>query len=256
MHRKKFVLVCGLHRSGTSILFQSLKDHPQISGFENTGTVEDEGQHLQSAMPSDNGFLGTGRFAFCKDFHWTEDSPMISMRVRDKLLTEWGPLWDLNKEVLLEKSPPNIIHTRFLQALFPNSYFITIKRDPIATVLATRSFIGKKRLRYNMFHMVKHWCVAHDIYDNDKKLLKNMYELRYEDFVQEPDRYFKEICEFIGVQPASITSEIRLGTNDKYFSQWEKFKKGRLTGLVARFIERRFESEANKHGYSLINHRR
>ena len=256
MYDKKFVFVCGLHRSGTSILFQSLKDHPEISGFADTGTVEDEGQHLQSAMPSDNAYLGTGRFAFCKDFNWTEDSPLVSMRVREKLLTEWGVFWDLNKNVLLEKSPPNIIHTRFLQALFPNSYFITIKRDPIATTLATRSFINKKRLRYNMYHMVKHWCVAHDIYDKDKKSLKNIYELQYEDFVQEPDRYFKEICNFIGVKPSPISASIRQGTNDKYFTQWENYKKGWFSKYIAKFIEHCFESETNKHGYSLLSHRR
>ena len=47
---------------------------------------------------------------------------------------------DTGKEFLLEKSPPNIIRTRFLQAMFPNSYFINIKRHPIATSLATKKW--------------------------------------------------------------------------------------------------------------------
>ena len=48
MKDKKIILVCGLHRSGTSLLFQILRDHPDISGFRNTGVNQDEGQHLQS----------------------------------------------------------------------------------------------------------------------------------------------------------------------------------------------------------------
>ena len=48
---KKFVFICGLHKSGTSLLFRILRDHPDMSGFTNTGVPKDEGQHLQSVYP-------------------------------------------------------------------------------------------------------------------------------------------------------------------------------------------------------------
>ena len=56
---------------------------------------------------------------------------------RQKLFDEWSQNWDLSKQFLVEKSPPNIIRTRFLQAMYPNASFVTILRDPIAVSFAT-----------------------------------------------------------------------------------------------------------------------
>jgi len=49
---RQYVFIAGLHRSGTSVLARCLREHPQISGFRNTGVPEDEGQHLQDVYPA------------------------------------------------------------------------------------------------------------------------------------------------------------------------------------------------------------
>ena len=48
---RRYVFVCGLHRSGTSLITRSLMDHPEVSGFRDTGAIEDEGQFLQTVLP-------------------------------------------------------------------------------------------------------------------------------------------------------------------------------------------------------------
>ncbi|MEI2612689.1 MAG: hypothetical protein V9G20_28950 [Candidatus Promineifilaceae bacterium] len=60
MDNHQFIFIGGLHRSGTSILFKTLRDHPQISGFYNTQVPEDEGQHLQTVIPPAKAFGGPG----------------------------------------------------------------------------------------------------------------------------------------------------------------------------------------------------
>ena len=59
----RYIFVCGLHRSGTSVLFRSLRDHPEVSGFQGTASPEDEGMHLQTVyLPS--GRYGGARLVF------------------------------------------------------------------------------------------------------------------------------------------------------------------------------------------------
>lgn len=133
----QFVFLCGLHRSGTSPLFRLMRGHPDISGFANTGVQEDEGQHLQTIFPPALAFGGPGRFGFAGDAHLTETSALVTPENRARLLREWFRYWDVERRCLLEKSPPNLIRTRFLQAMFPNSYFLTITRHPVVVALAS-----------------------------------------------------------------------------------------------------------------------
>ncbi len=49
---RTFVFVAGLHRCGTTMLANLLAEHPDVSGFRNTGEKMDEGQYLQTVYPS------------------------------------------------------------------------------------------------------------------------------------------------------------------------------------------------------------
>ena len=49
----KYVFVCGLHRSGTSLLGRNIARLEGCTGFKNTGEFEDEGQFLQDVYPVD-----------------------------------------------------------------------------------------------------------------------------------------------------------------------------------------------------------
>jgi len=115
--RHQFVFLAGLHRSGTTLLARLLAAHPEMSGFSGTGVPADEGQHLQSVYPAAKKYGGPGRFGFAPESHLTEGSPLVSEASARKLFEEWSAHWDLSRPLLLEKSPPNLLKTRFLQAL-------------------------------------------------------------------------------------------------------------------------------------------
>src|SRR5215472_9779809 len=141
-----FVFCCGLHRSGTTLLFRMLREHPKVSGFANNKdanewlALEDEGQFLQSVYPPGIVYGGPGRFAFYSEAHLTEESGLLTPENKAKLAGEWFPYWDLSREYLLEKSPPNLVMSRFLQSAFPNSWFVVIERHPVAVALATEKW--------------------------------------------------------------------------------------------------------------------
>jgi len=135
--KNRHLFLCGLHRSGTSVLHRCLREHPSISGFENTGVPQDEGQHLQTVFRPAHALGGPGRFGLDPRAHLTEASELVTAANRERIAAEWGRHWDASCSYLMEKSPPNLLRTRFLQAIFPESSFITITRHPIATAFAT-----------------------------------------------------------------------------------------------------------------------
>jgi hypothetical protein len=49
----KYVFVCGLQRSGTSVLARNIGRLQDCTSFKNTGALQDEGQYLQDVYQLD-----------------------------------------------------------------------------------------------------------------------------------------------------------------------------------------------------------
>jgi len=241
----KFVFICGLHRSGTSLLYKILKEQKGISGMENTKVPEDEGQHLQSIFLPAKAYGGPGEFGFNKDSFLNEKSNLITKENKERLFQEWAKYWELDNEFLIEKSPPNLIRTLFLQAMFPNSYFITIYRHPIATSLAT-----KKWSKTSHHSLINHWLICHQQYLNDKAKLKNSLDIKYEDLIDDSENTLDKIAKLLGTEIKQSTNKIRKGVNDKYFNIWNKNKKSIFYKRNIKKLEMEFEHEINNFGYS------
>jgi Sulfotransferase family len=231
-----FAFVCGLHRSGTSLLARAIADHPDASGFENSGVPEDEGQFLQSVYPPARIHGGPGRFGLNPRSHLTERSPLATAENRAKLLSEWGPHWDMEKAVLVEKSPPNLLKTGFLQALFPDAAFVAIVRHPVAASLATQ----KRRDTLAISSLVDHWLACHELFVADAKRLRRLIAIRYEDLVAHPE-LIATVQEQLGLRPPSWTVRVEPGLNERYFKGWRADEE----------LVRRFEQRARRFGYSL-----
>ncbi len=247
LKKHKFIFICGLHRSGTSLLYKILKSQKNISGMENTGVIEDEGQHLQTVFNAANKHGGPGKFGFDKKSFLNEESDIITEKNKKTLFQQWAKHWDLNKEYLIEKSPPNLVRTRFLQAMFPNSYFITIYRHPIATSLAT-----KKWSKTSHHSLIKHWLICHQQYLKDKAKLNNSLDIKYEDLIYNSTETLEKIANFLDTEIKQSTLEIRKGVNDKYFKMWNKNKRNLFYLLNIKKAEK-LEIKINNFGYSFKN---
>jgi hypothetical protein len=241
-----FVFVGGLHRSGTTLLARAIAKHDEVSGFRKTEALANEGQFLQSVYPIAREFGGTGRFGFDERSHMTEDSPLATEANRDKLLAEWSQYWNLERRVLVEKSPPNLLKLRFLQALFPEASFVVIMRHPIAVSYATQ-----KWSETSLEALLEHWLVCHDIFLEDAPHVRRLALVRYEDFVADPAGVVARIQERLGLAPSGAAFKARTGINDDYFKRWSarlRPRQRRQHGEVAR----RHEERANRFGYSLL----
>jgi hypothetical protein len=219
-----------------------LRRHPEVSGFSGTGVPKDEGQHLQSVFPSARYYGGPGRFGFHPEAHMTEDHPLLTASFQVQLLSEWEPYWDLNKSILIEKSPPNILRTRFLQALLPNTYFSVIIRHPIAVSMATQ-----KWSKTSLSSLMQHWLLVHRKFEDDRPHLANLCILSYEELIHSPVAVLDRIGRFLGID--LVTQNPPLDHNTKYFNQWNT--PGPRAALSRKWLTYLYEKHVGPFGYSL-----
>lgn len=251
----RLVFVGGLHRSGTTPLARVLGAHPGVSGLRDTGVTEDEGQHLQSVYPKAGRYGGPGRFALSPQAHLTEDSPLVTPENAARLVREWLPYWDSSRELLLEKSPPNLVMGRFLQALFPGSALVVVLRHPVVVTLSTvkwRRLASRHWWKHaSVADMMGHWFTAHDLLRQDAPHLSRLHVLRYEDLLADPEGELGRIQRFLGLDTPFRADDLRPGHSTQYERRWTAMQGSLRTGATRRRVESAYADEAARYGYDL-----
>jgi len=245
--KHRFVFLAGLHRSGTTLLARLLAAHPEVSGFSDTGVPADEGQHLQTVYPAAQIWGGPGRFGFAPEAHFTETQ--ASEEKAQRLFEEWSPHWDLTRLVLLEKSPPNLLKTRYLQALFPGSAFVVVLRHPIAVSLAT----AKWRRTRRMGRLVEHWLRCHDLFEADRPRLERVHVIRYDDLVREPEPVLRGVFDFLQLDPIPPSEPVEAGADERYFAQWQALKGSPRMRAYLDLVALWYERRVRRYDYSLLS---
>jgi hypothetical protein len=243
----KHVFVCGLHRSGTTALARDIGKLKDSTVFENTGAVMDEGQYLQDVYPPAFVYGGVGRFGFAHQSHLTESAHLLTPANISRLRESWEKYWDTDKSIRIEKTPSNLLMTRFLQAAFPNAYFVVVKRHPVPVSLATQ-----KWSRSSLHSLFEHWLHCHRIFEGDLPYLERVYELSYEDYIDNPTKYLEEIAKFVGTECDTVFGTKRENQyNQKYFDQWNWLLRKSRGKLYYRHVAKTYESRFAQYGYSL-----
>ena len=230
------IFIVGLNKSGTSLLYLMLSRHPSLSGLKPS---EDQGPKSGSAMVylRNHGLTEGHKVAGLPDklrvhsrsYMFAHPHVLPEYRLTEKEVEPGDQtgveeayrqaMADPGKR-LIEKSPPNLVRTRYLQALFPDAVFIHIVRDPYANVAAN----AKKRERWgSVEEQAAHWASGNAVYLNDSGGLGRARTVRYEDLIAVPEATLRRICDvcWLDWSPAAILPV-------------EQDVNGRLTAMLTR----------------------
>ena len=213
LREKTMLFVGGPHRGGTTLLFSLLYQHPDISGHHITQRFQTEqpveGVFVQTVYPTfglanelnaakfaygikSKAPRGLGRYMINKNHHLTERSKQyLTVPLRTLLMQEWGWYWNMTAPILMDKSPPNMIISRYLQKLLTLEMsetekeqtkikFLFTTRHPLAVALAHQAeWMACKDL--TIYELVLNWLLGHETLQEDLPYLTDTFQIRFEE---------------------------------------------------------------------------
>ncbi|QVL47841.1 MAG: sulfotransferase [Thiocapsa sp.] len=190
-----WLFILGLNNSGTTLLTRVLEQHPMIRSLPH------EGQWLTPALPHPPTFGAARTWSSRADiFHWIEtDDPSPARRIR----YDWAHYYPDRPGILLEKSPPNTLRSRWLEANFSPSRFIGIVRHPYALCEG-----AQRRLGVPVDETARHWRNGTGILLDDAEHLRHVVLMRYEDLTAHPAPLLRRLEAFLDVPPASLDETV------------------------------------------------
>lgn len=189
-----WLFLLGANNSGTTVLERILQSHSLIR------SLPSEGQLITDALPRPDR-LGLVRIWSTRldIFRWTdEDDPRPAWRAK----RDWANSYPKRHGILLEKSPPNTVRSRWLQRNFRPSRFIAIVRNPFAVCEGIR-----RRTGCHIETAAQHWRTANECMFADMDHLRKCFWLRYEDFTERPNECLHSIQAFLNLSsPFELSS--------------------------------------------------
>ena len=179
----------------------------------------------------------------------------------DSLMKAW--LKKCNKKRWGEKTPWHMYFWKEILEGFPDAKFLSIVRDGRDASLSWRQArFGPKHI----YPLAKRWKHFLEEFGEFKKVVKkeNLYELRYEDLLENPEKISREICDFLGEDYSEEMLSFHKTTtayptdknNDKNLARpliqtnKEKWRKN-LTSKELRMFEAVAGKELENYGYPL-----
>lgn len=121
-----------------------------------------------------------------------------------------------------DKNPDNAMHLDLIHEVFPHAKIIHMVRDYRANIVSNRKWFPRK----NIFMLAHKWRLYNLYIEKLKRKKTNpFYTIRYEDLVEQPEKYSKEICQFIGIEFLPEMVNYQQSLKKKYLEDEESRKR-------------------------------
>ncbi len=188
--RNSPIFFVGFPRSGTTLLEQMLKAHPDLVSKGEHDWLYQLQASIPGTFPQNLSSLPETKIDELRDAYWEAAETVHGEIGKDKLL--------------IDKNPINIINLGLVRRLFPDSKILVALRDPRDCVLSC--YMQNFRLNpamaqfYSLENSAKIYCETMKLALHYKEALGlDWYEYRYENLVRKPQETLKGILSFLGV---------------------------------------------------------
>jgi hypothetical protein len=159
--------------SGSTVLWRVLNTSPNVTSLPH---VRGEGQFVPAVKP------------MMRDDPWNPGKRLDWVFIR----AEWVRLWDPNRKIRLEKSPPNILRALEIERHFPNAYFVAMLRNPYAFCEGIRRRQGVD-VKIGAETWLNHACAQM----KNRQSLERILFFTYEEFTDQTERVRTRLLNFL-----------------------------------------------------------
>ncbi len=183
------VFIVGMPRSGTSLVEQIIASHPQVYGAGELTQIGNISKTLHEYLNSDE------QYPECM---WQLDKNTTQSLVGDYLAL----LRDYSNDTarVTDKMPANFVHLGLISILFPQSYIIHCRRDPLDVCLSMyfNNMAGPQGYAFRLSD-VGYWYRQYErLMDHWKKYLPiPILDVHYEELVNDQKNISRDLTEYL-----------------------------------------------------------
>lgn len=229
---ERLIFITGNSRSGTTMMGRIFGLHPQVHTFQElhffeqlwSGNDRDKSADIDHAVKVISRLINierNGYFTDKRDEDYKEEASLICTSVKkSSALHEFYKAFLFNESKLngriipCEQTPQYVFYLNEILALFPKARIVIMVRDPRDVLLSQRNkwkrrWLGasgipfresiRSMVNYHPVTMSKLWNAA---VSAGAKLQghPNVFELKYESLISEPEKTIRDLCSFTGIE--------------------------------------------------------
>ena len=184
---KKIIFVCGMPRSGTTLLEQIISTHSEIKSAGETN-------YLFKSLNSIEGFKECNDEKFIKSIK--------DRNIYKDVISQFSKLDNYNK-IITDKSLINYKLIGFIRKFFPGSRVLILKRDlnnNLLSIFKNDLETFEMKWTYNLKNIVNNYNLFIKYTDHWKKLYPGIVmEVKYEDLIENTEDISKKIMNFCNI---------------------------------------------------------
>lgn len=206
----QMLFLVGLPRSGTTMLERMLASHSMIQGGPEPHILTPLAYlgvwDKVDKAPYDHILSAEAQKYFVQQLPNKEKDYWEACRAYCDVLYSRYLQAKGNKRICLDKTPAYSLVLPFIAKVYPDAKYIILTRHPIATFssFANSFFDGNYKIAQAHNPILNRYIPV--IAEFLRKKEVDIFHIRYEDLVKNPEIWFEKICEFVGVpyEPEAI----------------------------------------------------